>query len=137
MEFLARVAASLSELYSVALALPLVELETSGIGTEPRSHEAWTALYNSLGEKLGPLNLYWTVFDSTVHEESIVGTLADDISDIYFDLKKELQLVQRSGATDADAVWHVRFGFFQHWGQHLTSALKAIHDLMSRSHLDE
>lgn len=136
MEFLARVAASLSELYSAALAIPAVELETSGIGPEPRSHEAWKALYDSLGEKLGPLNLYWEVFDSTVQEESIAGTLADDISDIYFDLKEILQFARRPEATDVDVAWQVRFKFFANWGQHLTGALKAIHDLMSHSYFE-
>jgi len=54
--------------------------------------EQWGQVYNLLKEKLGDWDLYWQVFDPTTDKEAVCGTVADDIADIYRDLKEGLVL---------------------------------------------
>jgi hypothetical protein len=58
-----------------------------------QSEQEWGQLYNLLKEKLGDWDRYWQVFDPTEDDEAIFGTLADDIADIYRDLKEGLVLI--------------------------------------------
>jgi Domain of unknown function (DUF5063) len=94
----------------------------------------WRPLYSSLTIKLGAVwNQYREVFDP--YDESIdkvvTGSLADDLSDIYVDLRQGEDFWSH-GLFD-EAVWQWRFGFESHWGEHATSALRAIRTL-SASH---
>jgi hypothetical protein len=59
--------------------------------TEMRQQE-WRELYDSLREKLGDWDLYWMAFDPRTDNEAIHGSLADDIADIYRDLKDGIGL---------------------------------------------
>jgi hypothetical protein len=54
--------------------------------------EKWERLHRSLKEKIGTLDPYSLVFDSTEKGVPVQGSLAGDISEIYFDLKQNLQL---------------------------------------------
>jgi hypothetical protein len=124
--FLANVSHSMAELYSVAISLPAVEPETTGTDESPVQTDKWDELRRSLGEKIGPLDTYWTIFDSTKKQEPAQGSLAGDISEIYFDLKQSLQL-EESGVAQPDVLFDWRLDFRSHWGRHLLEALTAIH----------
>ena len=125
--FLGRVSHCLAELYSSALDLPATEPDTTSIDETPFAAEKWAELCNSLRSKIGPLDAYWGIFDTTENESPVQGTLAGDISEIYFDLKDDLRL-QEKGIPQADFLWQLRFSFRSHWGKHLLGALVAIHD---------
>jgi hypothetical protein len=125
--FLARLSHSLAELYSSALDLPSVEPDTTGVDETPFAKEKWAELYNSLRGKIGPLDGYWRIFDSTDDAPPVQGTLSGDISEIYFDLKHDLCLDEK-GVSRADFLWELRDSFRSHWGRHLLGALVAIHD---------
>ena len=90
--FLVNVSHSMAGLYSVALSLPTVEPETTGTDEAPFHADAWNELRRSLTERIGSLDAYWRVFDSTAKKEPVQGSLAGDISEIYFDLKRSLEL---------------------------------------------
>jgi hypothetical protein len=87
----------------------------------------WERLYDSLKEKLGDWDLYRQVFDPTQDSEAIFGSLADDIADIYRDLKKGLVLNETSRNLPEDIIWEWRLLFHSHWGKHAIDALLAIH----------
>jgi hypothetical protein len=126
--FLAHLSHCLAELYASALDLPAVKPDTTSIDETPFAKEEWAELFNSLREKIGSIDGYWEVFDSTEKTAPVQGTLAGDISEIYFDLKRDLQLDER-GISKADSLWELHFSFRSHWGKHLLGALTAIHDL--------
>jgi len=88
--------------------------------------EEWTKLSDNLRQILGPLDGYWEVFDSTQKEEPIFCSLANDLAEIYLDLKDALKLL-KSGVALNDIHWDWRFDFRSHWGKHAVSALTAIH----------
>ena len=124
--FLADVGRSMAELYSIALSLPAVEPGTTGTDEPPFQTGKWDTLRRSLQEKIGALDTYWQVFDSTSKEEPVQSSLAGDISEIYFDLKHGLELEQTDAAR-SDVLFDWRLDFRQHWGRHLLGALAAIH----------
>jgi hypothetical protein len=125
--FMARLSHCLAELYSSALDLPAVEPDTTSIDETPFDKEKWAEQFNALKGKIGSLDTYWKIFDSTENEPPVQGTLAGDISEIYFDLMHNLHIGEK-GISHADFLWELRFSFRSHWGKHLLGALAAIHD---------
>lgn len=142
--FLRRVHLGLAPLYAAALVLPAVEVIEDGpedddddlVDSPPAAAqddrlgmERWQALYRSLSALIGERNHYAEVFDPYAEppEEPVTGSLADDLADIYQDLADGLAKWRRGEA--AAALWRWRFQFTTHWGEHLTSALRALHVL--------
>lgn len=125
--FMASLSHSLADLYSSALDLSAVEPDSNGINETPSPAEESAELCRSLKNKIGQLDSYWKIFDSTENGAAVQASLSGDISEIYFDLKHDLQLVSAS-SSHADALWELRFSFRSHWGKHLLGALAAIHD---------
>lgn len=83
--------------------------------------------------KLGDWDLYWQVFDPTKDNKAIYGTLADDIADIYRDLKQGLILKEAHQAPPEDIIGDWRLGFYSHWGKHAIDALRTIHFLLAET----
>lgn len=99
--------------------------------SEDMTHEEWSVLYNLLKEKLGQDDLYWMIFDPTSEDnEAIRGTLADDMADIYRNLKDSLLPMDKNLITAEVAIWNWRLLFYSHWGDHAISALRTIHNLL-------
>jgi hypothetical protein len=108
--------AQLLDVYTAALSLPLVE-----------STEDFDAQTSPLPPRLdfGAHDEYWEVFDPYIEAEALIGSLSDDIADVYADLSRGLALWaadQREAA-----VWQWRFAFEIHWGDHAIDALRALH----------
>jgi hypothetical protein len=119
----------LPQLYSAALLLPDTDAEAQdceGQSTNP-------ALGRALSKKLLAFDYYREVFDPYAgeSEKPVVGSLSDDLADIYGELAKGLacwDAGNRSGA-----MWEWRFGFQTHWGEHLTGAMRALYWCVARS----
>jgi hypothetical protein len=62
------------------------------------------------------------------------GTLADDLADIYRDLKKGLELKSRSEPPET-IIWGWRVLFYSHWGTHAIEALHVIHSRLEQTFL--
>ena len=113
-EFVAQVYRILPKLIDEAIEMPDVEPTDNQQRRSPlevQRHE-WQRLYKTLKEKLGDWDLYRQVFDPTKDSEAIFGSLADDIRDIYRDLKKGLELKKTYPSQPEAAVWEWRFGFY-------------------------
>ena len=67
-------------------------------------------------------------------EKAVVGSLADDIADIYRDVVSGLRAFQ-SGLR-AEAIWEWGFNFRDHWGRHATEAIKALHAWLAENAAD-
>ncbi len=134
----------LPKLIDEAISLPDVKLSDSDDQVEGSSQpsfranvrqsvEEWGQLYNLLKEKLGDWDRYCQAFDPTEDMEALSGTLADDIADIYRDLKEGLALGETHQAPREDIVWSWRFSHYSHWGKHAIDALLAIHFRLQNS----
>ena len=115
----------LARLYAAALELPDVELgdEDEAEGCDVDDDRA--RVLRSFADL--PFQYYREIFDPVVDkaENAVVGDLADDLTDIYIDLKRGLVILERCTETAAVFEWRCSFGF--HWGRHATSALRALH----------
>ncbi len=144
LDFIHRLHLVLAALYSAGLRLPptsvlykdsdagdVSELHDAGRvreEAEPAQMTQWHDLYSGLNDFLGENTYYRKVFDPFESEEDnpeVIGSLADDIADIYRDLARGLQEWRSSNS--GGALWEWRFRFEHHWGEHATSALRALH----------
>ncbi|MCO7124381.1 DUF5063 domain-containing protein [Sporolactobacillus shoreicorticis] len=75
-------------------------------------------------------DVYWEIFDPYHPDEPLTGSLSDDLSDIYAELKAGMQLYKKNEIDEA--AWHWKLGFDSHWGFHLVDALRALHYVISR-----
>jgi hypothetical protein len=78
-----------------------------------------------------PLQHYSEIFSPLViADEPVVGDLADDLVDIYRHVSRGLNLYD-AGCID-DAIWEWGFNFQLHWGEHASSAIRALHCYLSQ-----
>ena len=119
----------IAELYVAALSLPQPGELRSTQPTSSMRHDEAASLMRRLSRQLGDYDFYNLVFDpyDFVDSTPVTGSLADDVTDIYRDLKNGL-VAYDAGETE-DAVWEWRFEFDSHWGRHAANALYAIHVL--------
>jgi len=88
--------------------------------------EARFALYQRLKSFLGPLDDYWSEGDLEAGDGLKTGSLADDITDVYFDLKRALNLHAAGPEHEAHALSMWLFSYRVHWEQHLRDATRQL-----------
>ena len=117
----------LLELYRAGIALPPESSDELGDGDDiERVGDAeWDVAYKASARL--PLDYYAEVFDPTEvpGEAPVVGSLSDDLADIYRDVVTGLR-AYHSGDR-AGAVWAWSFCLHAHWGAHATGAMRALH----------
>ncbi|VTR99385.1 DUF5063 domain-containing protein [Tuwongella immobilis] len=126
----------ITRLYLAALELPPAWSEE--LADQPDAqrvgNEEWRAVFAAAGRL--PLDSYGAVFDPSVVplEEPVVGSLSDDIADIYRDVVSGLWAFE--AGRQAAAVWAWGFGFRHHWGEHATGAIRALHSWLAANAFD-
>lgn len=90
----------------------------------------WFRVHDTLRDKLGSANDYLEVFDEKMNlsEGPVTSSLAENVADMYQDLKNFLLLYQ-TGTSEVmnDALWECRMNFENFWGQSLVNSMRAIH----------
>lgn len=91
--------------------------------------------YQVLRKRIAPLFPHYGLYDdiSEVSErvgepEVGVGDAIDDLTDIAMELHEVLARWETT--SEEDALWHLRFSFESHWGQHLRSLQGYLHSLV-------
>jgi len=117
----------LSNLYQQALHLPSLFGEQE---PDEVTHDAWKIVYHRFGSL--PFNYYMQCTDPSNVPGELPGVadLADDLADIWRDLKRGL-LLHKAGHASA-ACWEWRQGFWQHWGNHASGGIYALHNWHAR-----
>jgi hypothetical protein len=90
----------------------------------------WKPVCDSLAEYLGEHRRYWTVVDpiKPTKDDPLLGDMADDLADIYCDLRRGLDAWETAAAaTRLEIIWTWRFAYESHWGQHAVDALGTIY----------
>src|SRR5262245_46286956 len=128
LEFLKKAHKPLAILYYRAIMLP--DTKPASPCEDGMTTDEWRGLYDSIRGKLGDWDSYWDTFnpiEATQETETICSGLADDLADIYSDLQVGMYCWKK-GSLDAKlkAVWHWKFSFWIHTGQHINGALRAI-----------
>jgi hypothetical protein len=133
-------AAATSWLVEVADLLPRLHAAVLSLGPEDGEDEepltpdldARFELYTHLREILGDRDGYWLEFDRVGEHRTMTGSLADDLTDIYCELKHALRVHERHPQR-ADCGWYR--GFAAHWGQHLVDAVRHLSALEAQGRL--
>lgn len=136
-QFLTQLYSVIPRLISAAIRLPKVELGSEDNEKDQRyawqnrmNDEEWRRLYNSLKEKLADWDSYWQVFDPRTDNEAIYGSLADDIADVYRDVRDGICLKDANATPTPELIFNLRIGYLSHWAKHAMDALRIIHFLL-------
>ena len=125
-------------LYLAALELPPEcsdELADQPDAEGVASDERWS-IHRSAARRL-PFGDYARVFDPFIFppEEPVVGSITDDIADIYADIVSGL--TEHEAGRTAQAVWEWSFSLRSHWGRHATDAIYALHIWLTENAWEE
>ena len=127
--FLEQLELLLPQLVAGVLSLP--DVQRFGPAPPEFDHrKTWKPVCDCLAEYLGEQRRYWTVFDPTkpTKDDPVVGDLADDLADVYCDLRRGLDAWEAADAASRlEIIWTWRFDYESHWGQHAVDALRAIY----------
>jgi len=134
-ELIQRLYSSIVVLLKVASEIPGYNDMTNFKIDLKKRHLEWKALYSSLQKKFGKYDRYREVFDPYDKRDKrpTIGSLADDIAGIYGDIKEGLdKWPAASPKVRRQLMSNWRFQFEIHWGEHGTSALRALYFLNFR-----
>jgi hypothetical protein len=84
----------------------------------------WKAVYKACSRI--PIDYYGEAFDPMIvpPEEPVIGSLADDIADIYRDVMPGLRAYRAGLWKEACGSWGFKFSV--HWGEHATGAIRVM-----------
>lgn len=91
-------------------------------------------LFMRLNQVLINDNILWSGLDPIDLKHCLCEALADDFTDIYFDLKNGLEMLQQHPQQPNYAIGTWRTSFYKHWGQHLMDAESWLHAVESRNY---
>lgn len=130
----------LAWLRGVAQLLPRLHAAITTLDGDDGSGESLMAdldarfeLYTHLRMLLGEKDSYWMEYDRTGEAHTMTGSLADDLTDIYCELKHGLRLLDGEPSRAVRGWCH---GYRLHWGQHLVDAERHLYALQAQGHLD-
>ena len=129
-DWLAQVADLLPHLHTALIALHSQHHDMAG-GPMP-DLDARFELFGCLRDRLGERDPYWLEFDPIGDGEAMTGSLADDLTDIYFELRQGLFLAE-SLSRGSGRGWLA--GFEAHWGRHLADAERHLANLAAQGRL--
>lgn len=120
----------LLRLYTTALELQWVGLQSNAEFEDPLQDVEIKPLRDSISQRLEGSQFYWHVFEPTDKEDitPVCGDLVDDLGDMYKDLKNAIMIfnLDQPGCEE-NALWNFKFLFEKHWDDHCINALSAIH----------
>jgi hypothetical protein len=125
---------------SMATLLPRLHVAVESLGgndsdtyvPDSTDLDARFEIFSELHRLLGPNDSYWMEFDVAQDGQFMTGSLADDLTDIYCELKNGLSLLDEEPSLARDK-W--RNGYRFHWGQHLVDASRHLYELGARNQL--
>lgn len=127
-DWLARMSGLLPRLHDAVIQLKsdsAATVKTRGPDFDER-FELFSRLYERFGEREG----FDADFDGGPEGRRLSGSLADDFTDIYFDLKRGLQLLQEHAGEPNVAIAEWQRSFQLHWRHHLDDAQRQLDGLM-------
>ncbi len=127
-ELLFQSAIILPNVYSLGMMLPDVDPST-----DESERYRGTSMMDPILEKIGNYDSYLEIVDPVYENEIVVGSLSDDLADIYADLKGPM--ISYESGREFDAIWQWKFNIKTHCGDHLVDSLRVIHRLVN-DHMD-
>jgi hypothetical protein len=120
-------------LYLRGTLLPEIEPEFPEADERYVTQEQYEGLFNALREISSDLDEFWYIDHSgTQITETLKGSFAEHLADIYQDLKDFVMLYKRPQiAARENAIASCKANFAPHWGKRLANLLPALHELVA------
>ena len=93
-------------------------------------------LFSKLHKLLGERDAYWMEYDTAHTDQDKSGSLADDLTDIYCELKHGLSLLDAQ-EDPGRILGNWRQGYRVHWGRHLVDAERHLYELSAKNQLGD
>lgn len=135
LEFLNRIAPLL---YLKGSLLPELEVEDPDSNEKFFTAENWESIFTMLRDKFGKDDEYWIIDPQYINEtEPLKASLAENIADIYQDMKDFILLFQKNtfGARQ-NAVNDCKLLFATHWGYRITNIMSKLHHMLNEDQLE-
>ena len=137
-EWIELVLPAISSLYACAHQLPKISIEDA-IEFEEDDFEVtdkeWKRIYDKIASLFKEKRYYREYFDPSEpidsEVEPVIGDIADDLSDIYRDIKPGLRAWDKLPESSIPIVifnW-INPNFGSHWGEHALSAMRVLHPI--------
>ena len=127
-------------LYLKGSLLPDVKVENEEANERYVTEEHWQNIYLALKKKLGKDDTYWNInnsdeiSDNGTEIKPIKASLAENLADIYQDLKDFLVLYQKPlTIAKENAVCECKNLFETHWGFRVVNTHKAVHYILFKN----
>jgi len=115
-------------LYVRGAVLPAVTPEDYDANEKYVTEEQWQNTFNNIREILKRDDEYWFLENDNPLNEPVRGSIADNLSDIYQDMKDFVTLYQKPLRNAKKvAVWEILELFKAHWGFRIVNLLKVMH----------
>lgn len=97
------------------------------------TEEQYEKIFNELRVLFGDSDIYWRIANPTgTVPEPVRGSIAEDLADIYQEMKDFILLYQKSlTAAKENAVFSCYKYFRKHWGRKALTANEIIHDILN------
>lgn len=133
-DFLAQCAELLPQIYSLGQSLSEVDISDDVLEDEAFADEVESPI-KLIGGLVGKYNFYTEVFDPVYDKDTVMGSISDDLANIYLDLKRPmLKYEMNENSYQTIAIWEWKFNIEGHCGNHIVNVLRPIHWLVF-SHL--
>ena len=107
------------------------ELTVEPVHTSTPDYEARFDLFSRIHTALGKIDSYHLEFDHPERADDNSGSLADDFTDIYFDLRYGLDLLDTHPEDPSLAVASWKTSYDLHWREHLRGARPQLTNILA------
>ncbi|MEI6765430.1 MAG: DUF5063 domain-containing protein [Bacteroidota bacterium] len=126
-------------LYLKSSLLPDIEVDDTMPGERFVTEEEWEIAFQRIKSKLGVDDRYiYLARRSATETETRKGSLSENFTDIYQDMKDFILLYQKNTlSAQENAVHDCKLLFESHWGARALNALAAIHQILHQNWDDD
>lgn len=119
-------------IYLKASLLPEIKVTDEDAIEHYVTEEQWETIFNTIRQKLGQEDLYYFIdLHEKTQQDAILASIAENITDIYQDLKDFMLLIQKPQLTFQENAVRECYQLFQtHFGYKLANCHTAIHYLL-------
>lgn len=126
-------------LYLKGSLMPVIEVENPDANERFVTEENWEGIFTMLRDKFGDKDEFWFIDHNYVNEtEPLKASLAENIADIYQDMKDFIMLYQKNTFDKRqNAVGEIKILFETHWGLNISNIMQKIHLLLYEEKIED
>ena len=126
-------------MYLKGSVLPEITVDDPSYNEKIVTEEQWENKFIELRNKFAKNDEFWFInYDGPDETDPVKGSMAEQITDIYQDMKDFVMLYQKSSrASKQNAADEIRKLFHDNWGSKVINTLKLVHKMTKLDFPDE